>query len=394
MAQARVLPEIAVLPFLRIAAAADLRRVARDAFESEFEAPTFGSVEELCKYDGIDAVYVATPHELHALHTICALECGKHVIVEKPMALSLDDAEAMNLAAERNGLTLVAGHTHSFDPPVRKMAELVAAGALGRPAMISSTYYKDHLFRPFSDHDIAMSRGVVLNQGPHQVDIVRQIGGGLVERVRARTGALEPSRPGEGHYSCFLDFAGELSATLTYSGYAYLDSAEMTWGLGEGGEVKDPQRHAAGRRLFRELPNGAARAAALEAVLERRRYGSAHPSPVREGRVQQPFFGLTIVTCEGGDIRQSPDGLFIYDDRGRHEIPLPRGVRAREAELLEFFAAIREDRPPAHDGRWGEATLEVCLAMLESSARREEVRLVHQVPMREFLITPSGAFAS
>ena len=383
MAQARVLPEIANLPYVRICAAADLRQSALAAFEARFCGRTFSSVEEMCRYDGIDAVYVATPHELHASHTITALQNGKHVIVEKPVALNLSDIQQMNAAAERSNLKLLAGHTHSFDPPICAMSELVRGGELGRPLMITSSYYKDHLFRPFSDHDIRMSRGVVLNQGPHQVDIVRQIAGGMATSVRATSGAGEPTRPGEGHYACLLQFENNLVASLTYSGYGYLDSGELTWWLGEDGKPKDRQRHPKGRAFFRQLGTGEARDNALEAALDERRFGPETkfgPPPRRSRR--QPFFGLTIVTCEGGDIRQSPHGLYVYDEFGRYEIPLKSGLSAREAELQEFFTAIREDRPPAHDGRWAQATLEVCLAILESSATGREVSLCHQVPSR------------
>jgi phthalate 4,5-cis-dihydrodiol dehydrogenase len=341
MAQARVLPEIASLPYVRICAAADLRKPALEAFAAKFGGRTFLTVEEMCRFDGIDAVYVATPHELHASHAISALENGKHVIVEKPVALSLDDIEKMNAAAERHKLKLLAGHTHSFDPPICAMAELVQGGTLGRPLMITSSYYKDHLFRPFSDHDIRMSRGVVLNQGPHQVDIVRQIAGG----------------------------------------YGYLDSGELTWWLGEDGRPKDRMRHPKARAFFRQLGKGAARDNALEADLDARRFGADTkfgPPPRRSKR--QPFFGLTIVTCERGDIRQSPHGLYVYDEYGRRELPLKSGLSARAAEMQEFFAAIRDDRTPAHDGRWAQATLEVCLAILESSETSREVSLRHQVP--------------
>ena len=79
--------------------------------------------------------------------------------------------------------------------------------------------------------------------------------------------------------------------------------------------------------------------------------------------------------------RQSPDGLFIYDEDGKREIHIPKGIDAREAELQEFYEGIVDDRPIFHDGRWGQATLEVCLAILQSAAERREVTLSHQVPV-------------
>jgi predicted dehydrogenase len=138
------------------------------------------------------------------------------------------------------------------------------------------------------------------------------------------------------------------------------------------------------RRFFKRLGNTAERGKLLEERLEQWRYGGPKEGEwVSEGQGEkhQPFFGLTIVTCEKGDIRQSPDGLFIYGDEGRREIPISRGEYGREAEMREFYNAIMNDRRVFHDGRWGEATLEVCLGILQSAAERREIFMSHQVPV-------------
>ena len=94
---------------------------------------------------------------------------------------------------------------------------------------------------------------------------------------------------------------------------------------------------------------------------------------------RQPFFGLTIVTCERGAIRQSPDGLFVYTEDGREEVLCPpRG--GRDDELRELADAIATGRPGFPDGRWGKATLEVCLAIMASSKDGRARKLLHQVP--------------
>src|SRR4030095_12582458 len=85
MAAGRLIPEISRLPYIKITAAADLRANALKRFREEFTAKVFDSVEEMCESPNVDAVYVATPHEFHACHTITALRKRKHVIVEKPM---------------------------------------------------------------------------------------------------------------------------------------------------------------------------------------------------------------------------------------------------------------------------------------------------------------------
>ena len=97
----------------------------------------------------------------------------------------------------------------------------------------------------------------------------------------------------------------------------------------------------------------------------------------------QPFFGFTMVSCEKGDVRQTPDGLLIYGETEQREVSLPAGARGREAEVEELYNAVVHKRPVFHDGRWGAATLEVCLAMLESAKERKEIFLSHQVPSPE-----------
>src|SRR5918912_3378773 len=106
IASTQIVPEFARRPHLQLTAAADPREEGRRKFEQEFGGETHASVEELCASPNVDVVYVCTPNHLHAEHVICAAEHGKHAIVEKPMALSLDECEAMNAACERNGVKL------------------------------------------------------------------------------------------------------------------------------------------------------------------------------------------------------------------------------------------------------------------------------------------------
>ena len=101
MGAGRVIPEIAQLPFIKLTAGADVRTHALEQFHEEFGAETYTSIEEMCHSPNVDAVYMATPHEFHAEHTITALNAKKHVIVEKPMALSIDECEAMNAAVNQ-----------------------------------------------------------------------------------------------------------------------------------------------------------------------------------------------------------------------------------------------------------------------------------------------------
>ena len=94
----------------------------------------------------------------------------------------------------------------------------------------------------------------------------------------------------------------------------------------------------------------------------------------------QPHFGLTMVSCERGDIRQSADGLLVYSDKGREEIALSKDTSPRDLVIAEFARAI-EGRPVTHTGRWGLANLEVCTAAIESSRTGREIELKFQVPV-------------
>src|SRR6185503_12354886 len=210
----------------------------------------------------------------------------------------------------------------------------------------------------------------------------RLIGGGLVRSVRAMTGIWDKAREWEGSYSCYLEFEDGTPATLVYSGYGFFDTAELFQWVGEGGQYRAPETNLNVRKALREVRTSEEE----EQLKEAMRFGGRREgefSHVWSGERKQPFFGFTLVSCEKGDIRQTPNGLYIYGETEQREIDLPAGSRGREAEIEELYNAVVHDRRGFHDGRWGTATLEVCLAMLESAQRRREIMLSHQMPSPE-----------
>jgi hypothetical protein len=92
----------------------------------------------------------------------------------------------------------------------------------------------------------------------------------------------------------------------------------------------------------------------------------------------QGDLGLVVVSCTRGDVRQSPNGLWVYDDDGQREVPVEGLHDERMAELDEMYQALTTRRPVRHDGRWGTATLEVVLAVLQSAREHREILLSHQ----------------
>ena len=196
------------------------------------------------------------------------------------------------------------------------------------------------------------------------------------------TGIWDRARGHEGSYTCYLEFEDGTPATLIYSGYGFFDTAELFSWVGEGGQYREPATNLKVRARLREVRSSEEE----EQLKEGMRFGGQREgeySHVWSGERKQPFFGFTLVSCERGDIRQTPDGLFIYGDDEKREIALPAGRRGREAEIEELYNAVVHSRPVFHDGRWGEATLEVCLAILASAKERKEIVLSHQVPSPE-----------
>lgn len=370
-----MLPTFARDPRVALVAACDPRPAARAQFALDFDANVYGSIEELAADPAVDAIYVASPHGFHAEHTRIAARHGKHVLVEKPMALSLDECDQMIAACSEAGVHLVVGHCHSFDSPYLAARALIDSGTFGKVRMIQALNYTDFLFRPRRPEELMTSEGggVVFSQAAHQVDVARLLAGSPVVRVRAQLGAWDPSRPTEGAYSAMLWFADGAFATLTYSGYAHFDSDEWTGWVGEMGNAKDANDYGAARRRLASLASNEAEARLKAAGT----YGGPEYQPPAAGAATalHQHFGPIIVSCERADLRPLPSGVMIYGDARRELHPLPAPAVPRFEVIDELVAAVTGAAAPLHDGRWARATLAVCLALLESGRTGRDVEL-------------------
>jgi phthalate 4,5-cis-dihydrodiol dehydrogenase len=372
-ASSQVLPFFGKVPNIRLGGAADIRPDARERFAKKYNVPAYESVEAICRSKDIDALWIATPNELHADHTVLAARHGKHVICEKPMAVTIEDCDRMIAAAVENRVKLIQGHSKIYNAPIRKMREIIASGVLGQVVQIDTWNYNDWLQRPrlASEVDTSCGGGICYRQGPHQVDIVRYLAGGRARSVRAITGRRDANFDTEGNFSALLDFDNGVAATMSFNGYGFFDVTELTWDIGESGRKITRTAERSAGRITRSL-------APEEKYSLPASYGGDAP------RDYQPFFGLTVVNCEKGALRQSPKGLFCYDADGVREISCGAG-NGRGDELTELLNAVNEDREAFPDGRWGKATLEVCVGMLNSSRDRREIMLEHQTSVPQHI---------
>ncbi|HYT97948.1 MAG TPA: Gfo/Idh/MocA family oxidoreductase [Casimicrobiaceae bacterium] len=372
-----MLPTFVADERVELAGAADSRPEARRRFESDFGARAYDSIEPLCNDSSIEAIYVASPHQLHAEHARLAVASGKHVLVEKPMALSVGECQSMIDAARRARVQLIVGHSHSFDAPVLRTRELIASGAFGSLRMLTALNFTDFIYRPRRPEELSTREGggVVFSQAAHQIDVVRLLAGGLVRAVRAFTGQWDPSRATEGAYSALLQFADGTFASLTYSGYAHFDSDEICGDIGEMGRPRDPARYGAARRTLASVGS-----ASEESQLKASRgYGGAHYSPSTTNAPHHQHFGFVIASCERADLRLMPDRLLIYGDSEVRTESLPPPTIPRREVIDELYDAVVHGRAPLHGGEWALATTEACLALLQSAREGREIALQHQV---------------
>jgi phthalate 4,5-cis-dihydrodiol dehydrogenase len=361
-----MVPAFTLDPRVTLVAGADPRPEARARFAAEFNAKAFDSIEELAAQAEVDVVYIATPHQFHAAHACAAAAAGKHVLLEKPMALSLDECRAVIAAAREHGVQLIVGHSHSFDAPILHARKLIDSGRFGAVRMVSALNYTDFLYRPRRPEELDTRRGggVVFNQAAHQIDIVRLLAGSRVQRVRAMTGAWDAARPTEGAYAALLAFENGSFASLVYSGYAHFDSDEFAGWVGEMGAKKVAGSQAARRRLHGDE---------LRLKNERNYGGPDFEVPAKQRAHQH--FGELIVSCERADLRPLPSGVMLYGDHEQGLDVLAPPQVPRSEVIDELYEAVVHGRVPLHSGEWAMATLEVCLAILRSAREQKEILL-------------------
>src|SRR5436190_14481693 len=168
------------------------RRDITKAQESarQFNIPqAFDSAEQLCRSPEVDAVFVTTPNACHLRDVLLALECGKPVLCEKPMAISADESRQMVLAARKANLLLGVAQVFRFLDSTARLRERVAAGQIGRPVFARSEFSFQakggHARTWIADRAVA-GGGPISDVGVHCIDALRYILQEEVLRVSAR----------------------------------------------------------------------------------------------------------------------------------------------------------------------------------------------------------------
>jgi len=382
---ARIVREMDASPKFDLYAAADIDPDARERFQRVFpRTKVYDSIEGLAADPEVEAVWLSTPNRDHAPHMEILAREGKHVMVQKPMAITLPEAEQMVEAAERHGVKLLSGHSQAYSAWVRLTRQIVRSGRLGKLRAINAFASNGWLFstRKREDLDPAEGGGIVYRNAPHQIDCIRLIGGGILKSVRGTFGQWMPERPSPGYYAAYMEWPDGTPAVAIQNSYGYFSADELVpVGVTPEKNAAKVARRGSIRKAMRDGTRNEAADYDKLGIGKSDDFGD--PGPEWMGAWYADDLGILLVSCERGDIRQSPNGVYIYDDAGVREIKVPRGASPSTwyLQLEELYGAVVFGRKAFHDGRWGMATLEVALGIMESAKTRRDVQLSHQVEM-------------
>ena len=215
-----------VAPALRDLSNCDLVAVSRaqsqlaESFATEFGAKRwYADWRELLTDKEIDAVYIATPVNLHVDQTIAAAEAGKHVLCEKPMALNVAECDRMLAACQQNNVTLGIAYYRHFYPVVRRMKEIIDSGEIGAPVLAQANAFE--WFDPAPDNPRAwlLNRtqsggGPMFDFGCHRIEELLDLFGDI-KRVQASCANGFFKREVEDVAAAVFQFEQQTIATLT-----------------------------------------------------------------------------------------------------------------------------------------------------------------------------------
>ena len=292
----------------------------------------YDDADKLFADPDVEAVWIATPNQFHAPMAVAAARQGKHVVIEKPMALSIEDGLRMIEAAEDNHVSLLCGHTLGFSPQVRAMRRVIKSGRLGAVRAVNTWAYTDWMVAPRmpDEVDFAQGGGLIYRQVPHQADTVRLLGDGVAQTVRGTTGQWADWRSETpGYYSAYLEFDNGATANIVYNGYGHFMTQEMVpWSQDRGISGADVVGRGAIRRGLRDgsrEEHDLKDASRLGGSNSSNRFARRGPSGPPEWVPNH--LGILVVSCEGGDIRHSRYGISVYSDDGMQDIAVEEHYR-------------------------------------------------------------------
>ncbi|TLS49083.1 Gfo/Idh/MocA family oxidoreductase [Paenibacillus antri] len=326
IAQRRHIPEYASNPDVELVAFADPVLERAQKMAEQYGGKAYASHEELLKTEKVDAVSVCTPNYLHAPMAIAAANAGAHVLVEKPMATTLEEAQQMIDAARSNNVYLMVGHNQRLMPPHVKAKELLDSGRLGKVLTFRTAFGhpgpegwsvdgRGSWF--FRKEEAAM--GAMGDLGVHKSDFIRYLLNDEVAEVAGFVGTIHKEGTDvDDNATCLLRMKNGAIGTLTASWTQYRggDNSTVLWC--ENGVMK---------------------------------IGTVNGDEV-------------IVELRDGSVE-----TYVVGAMATNEKQVPSGV------IDAFVRSITTQTPPSISGEEGKKSLAVILAAFESQATGRMVKL-------------------
>ncbi|HET7169429.1 MAG TPA: Gfo/Idh/MocA family oxidoreductase [Candidatus Limnocylindrales bacterium] len=322
------LEAIAALDGLELAGVVSSSEERARAVGEAHGVPWSTRLEDLLDRPDVDAVTIATPSGLHPSQALAALRSGKHVIVEKPIALSVADAQAVVTTGRKRGLVVATISQRRFESAVRTLKAAVDANALGRRSLIIA---EGLYHRPQAYYDSAPWRGtreldggVLMNQAIHMVDLVRWIGGS-VRSVAAHVATLGHTMEAEDTAAVSLRFADGALGTIV-----------------------------------------ATTCASPEFPAELRVYGDrGHVRLVGDDAVEWDVPGMAVPTPDVIDVRPETSGTQTWGTNAQGYL----------RQYGDFVDAVRTGRPPLVTGDDGRDAVEIITAAYAADRTGRAVEL-------------------
>ncbi len=219
---AKHLTAIATSESCSLCALCDINEDIAAALSKEYGVPYFTDYHDIPEKTNADAVILNLPHWLHCEATIFFLEKGLHILIEKPMATTLEECQKMQETANRVGKKLAVGHLQRFFPANRMVKDIVRNGELGKLCMVTEfrtiDYFAENRPKWFLDKKLS-GGGIVMNYGAHALDKLFYVLQSRPVKIHAVTGNIKNDAAIEGHAQIFVDFESGVCANITLSGY-------------------------------------------------------------------------------------------------------------------------------------------------------------------------------
>lgn len=225
---------------LRLVASSRTNREGLGAFVSRFGGEGYTDYRSILARDDIDVVCISLPHHLHVEAVELAALAGKHILLEKPMALTLEGCDRILAAVERAGVKMMLAHTTRFIPASVKAKELISSGRIGQIVGVRCAMVKQWEAPNRRDwhRDRALGGGMWLTNGVHLVDRMMWFIDHPVESVRAVIGARVHRQSADDTAVAFITFFGNVAATIFAFGFRNGADDQETEVLGTEGSLR------------------------------------------------------------------------------------------------------------------------------------------------------------